>query len=70
VGACGKVLSRQALNVAAFQDPSASIAYLVLKALGRSDWMPGLISGRRGRRNELIGGEIMHAHDYRKEGKR
>jgi hypothetical protein len=59
---CGYALSCQTLNAAASQDPIIDKAYPMLKA-------PGLVLGRGGRWNGLIGGEILHACDYRNEGK-
>jgi hypothetical protein len=35
----------------------------------RSDWMPRSVPGWGEMWNELTGGEILHVHDYRNEGK-
>jgi hypothetical protein len=69
VGACGHVLLRQALNVVASRDPGASKAFLILKAPGWSDWVPGLFPGGGERQNGLTSGEILSAHDYRNGGR-
>jgi hypothetical protein len=65
VGACGHVLSCQAVNAAASRDPGVGKAYPILKTPEWSDGMSGLVSGRGGRRAERTGGEILPAHDYR-----
>jgi hypothetical protein len=69
VGSCGHVLSCQVINAAASEDPDAGRAYPELKGPGRIDLMPGPIVGQGGRRNGQIGGEILPAHGYRKQGK-
>jgi hypothetical protein len=43
--ACDYILSCQAINVAASQDPGTSRAYPILKTPGQSDWMPEPIPG-------------------------
>jgi hypothetical protein len=63
MGACGPILSCHTLNVVASRGPDTGSAYPVLKALGRSDLMPGLIPGRGGRRSGLTSSEILPAHD-------
>jgi hypothetical protein len=40
------------------------------EALGRCNWMFGLVLGRGGRWNGLTSDEILSAHNYRNEGKR
>jgi hypothetical protein len=66
VSSSGHVLSHQAINDEASQDPGIGRAYLILKALEQIDWMPGPISSRGGRQNGETGGAILPAHDYRK----
>jgi hypothetical protein len=48
--------------------PSGSKAYPVLKAIGQSDWMVGLVPGQGGKQNGLSSGEILPAHGYHNEG--
>jgi hypothetical protein len=50
--------------------PTLSKILAILEAPGWSDWMPGLIQGRRGSQVGQSGGEIMPAHIYRNEKKR
>jgi hypothetical protein len=69
MGACGHVLSRQALNDAPPRGSGTGRAYPVLKGPRQSDWIPGPIPGQGGRRNGLTGSEIMSAHDYHHEEK-
>jgi hypothetical protein len=64
-GACGHVLSCQANAI-----PSLGKIYSILEALGWSDWMPGPIPGRGGRRTRQTGGKILPAHGYRNEKER
>jgi hypothetical protein len=64
IGACGHVLSCQALNAIASRGPGSVGAYPVLKA-------PGRVLSRGGgglRQNRLIGGKIMLIHGYRDGG--
>jgi hypothetical protein len=41
--------------------------YAILEGPGWSDWMPGPIPGRGGRRAGQTGGEILPAHVYHNE---
>jgi hypothetical protein len=70
VGSCDHFSSRQAINIAASQDPDADRAYPLLKAPKWGDWLPRPVPGRWGRWNGQIGGEILPAHVYRNKEKR
>jgi hypothetical protein len=61
VGAFGRVMSCQALNVAASREPSSIGAYPMLKAPGLGFREPGYVLRQAG----PTGGEILPAHVYR-----
>jgi hypothetical protein len=69
VGSCGHISTRQAINVTVSRDPNVDRAYLLLKALGWDDWMPGPVLGQGGRQNGQTSGEILHSLVYRNEEK-
>jgi hypothetical protein len=52
------------------ETPTLGKIYVILEAPGWSDWMPGPILGRGGRRVAQTSGEILHAHIYRNEEQR